>query len=32
MREPTIMGTILTPVPMTVERLLADHRRLRFGL
>jgi uncharacterized phiE125 gp8 family phage protein len=32
MREPTITGTILTPVPMTVERLLADHRRSRFGL
>ncbi len=32
MREPTITGTILTPVPMTVDRLLADHRRSRFGL
>lgn len=32
MREPTIVGTILTPVPMTVDRLLADHRRSRFGL
>jgi uncharacterized phiE125 gp8 family phage protein len=32
MREPTITGTILTPVPDTVDRLLADHRRSRFGL
>ena len=32
MREPTVTGTILTPVPMTVDRLLADHRRSRFGL
>jgi uncharacterized phiE125 gp8 family phage protein len=32
MREPTVIGTILTPVPMTVDRLLADHRRSRFGL
>ena len=32
MREPTITGTIVTPVPMTVDRLLADHRRSRFGL
>lgn len=32
MREPTITGTILTPVPDTVDRLLADHRRSRMGL
>lgn len=31
MREPTITGTIISKVPDTVDRLLADHRRMRFG-
>lgn len=32
MREPLLVGMTVNEVPMTVNRLLADHRRMRFGL